>query len=1777
MPIIASSHITASGQVSGSLDTTGSFGHLIVSGDNFDTAVSSSAASAGFGSGGSGGSGTITALNNQSANRLVTIGSTTTELDGEANLTFDGSDLTVNGDIILDDGGSLKEAGGTAAITFDGSGNVTKIGQDSPNDDEVLTWDGSKWVAAAVASSGGGTGLVSLGNTVHGVLAKTNTGLTASFSETVLVKSGSLFINSQSLNVNHITSNKINITSASFLHSNRDFGPKSQNGNFGHKGGTLLYDQIGLHFSPDGKYYYIMNGGGNEDIYQWKLNKPFDAFTGISGSGIYQVGRFDLNTTFDNPGGFYITPAGDKLIYTSHDSSGTIVEYRLQTPHNIYGAPTHPFKYQTISSEETTPEGIVFRPDGLKMYIAGNSSNSILQYSLSSSFDIGTISFEKKLDISHLDTDPQDVRFDNTGTQLFFLGKSSDRLYGFELSSSWDIGSVYNVSSSQQLYLNDSNMSLSSPTSFFFKPDQTELYIIGEDEESTMYALSLTGSLTSSEQYNKTDIFGRVNFEGGDVNYNYTSKIKISGSLDVNPNSDINFNTQLKVASSSIQTIGLSHPYDLDRMTHKFDTYRRVFGSFYNHPGGLDQKSGFGGYVGSSNNKPTLLNIYYPVGISFSPAGDKMVIMDGLSNEELYGFTLKKPWDLKTMNYTERYDISTNYDNIYGFWMHPDGFRFWTQTIETGKLGMTEWKTTKSWDISNTVATPVKQVTFASLDNRTPHSDLPTGGSERGLWWKNDGTKFYTLSLTNDINGVMQFGTSGSAFDGGAGYLEAVHPIGEPDLYTEADGDFTSLAFTHDGSQMTVVVDERLYLFDLSINWEIKTAVVRNHIDLGIAPVSTKIMELSGSTYYNDIGAMFFKPDNKTLYAVDTNQDRIAQFEFVRNGNGNDLHQISGSYNPTFISGSSENLVVTQNTDFYSNVDLFGELTLRQGNQLKSPHASVRFNTGIDVSSGSLFTNGIGKKLELHSLKHEYNSDDIVSGSQQFKYNKGYGGVTQWYDLVDFAFSPDGKSLMILNGFGNEEMIHYSLKRPFDIRTQMLHQRKDFSSGEDLLYGMWWHPTGTRFWLNSNDTTVLGLAEYRTSTPWDLTDVTQHKKINVPALDTRNTDLSTVTYSNLRGIRWKPDGTRFYMSGLDSGVPYGDIYEFHTTGSIFDAGAGVLVNILHPNLGLTANVHLGFEFSGDGSQLFVGYGGGQNIFQFELMSPWDISSAKPKNQVWIGEGNGNNTDPYAIQISPDGKGLYILSEDKFRIGKYSFHQSSSNYSSTPDDIADLNNIDIGGSVKVHGDLDVTGQLIFGQPTFKTEGSVIVNRGITSVTGSNDFSNISNRTDLQFAHYHQSSSNPNTITDIYSMYIKNDGRAVYLLGGPSNDYVYEYELYKPWDISTMEKNYHARSHDLGLQEEGAYGCTFSPDGRKFFICGTSDDGVNSYNLLRPWDVSTLEFEKTVTIANINAFSGSKVSETIPSGLEWKPDGTRLYIIGQSTNSVLEFHTTGSNFDIGSLQLRRKYFVTDVGETTFGETYYEFIRFSGDGTQMFIGGDTTDSVFLHYLRTPWDVSTARLDSHLKFWYKNAATTGTVHSDAKGFFLKPDGSSFYMANTADHVYQYSLVHNTSMSFADKNAGSGSSPVLYYDSTQSSSISTLDMSGQVNLFGSMNVSQDVHVVGNIDGNVRGHRPIIEQRADFSCGNLSSPSSSFGYYYRVTGSLTCSILADPHYSSSAYVPIGSEYDFFQITTGSFLFESASGVTVNSKNNNMNLAGQFSSATLKKVRPNEWDLLGDLT
>ena len=90
-----------------------------------------------FGNGSTLSSLAVTALNSATANELVTVGATTTELDAEGNLTFDGSTLavtgavtvsgltTLSGNLVIPNAGNIGAAGDTDAIAIASGGAVT--------------------------------------------------------------------------------------------------------------------------------------------------------------------------------------------------------------------------------------------------------------------------------------------------------------------------------------------------------------------------------------------------------------------------------------------------------------------------------------------------------------------------------------------------------------------------------------------------------------------------------------------------------------------------------------------------------------------------------------------------------------------------------------------------------------------------------------------------------------------------------------------------------------------------------------------------------------------------------------------------------------------------------------------------------------------------------------------------------------------------------------------------------------------------------------------------------------------------------------------------------------------------------------------------------------------------------------------------------------------------------------------------------------------------------------------------------------------------------------------------------------------------------------------------------------------------------------------------------------------------------------------------------------------------------------------------------------------
>jgi len=89
---------------------------MILSGEIYITGVDQQLVNIGTGligqttAGGGGGGGGGTTINNATENELVTVASTTSELDAESNLTFDGSTLTVR-DRIISGSSHLKISG----------------------------------------------------------------------------------------------------------------------------------------------------------------------------------------------------------------------------------------------------------------------------------------------------------------------------------------------------------------------------------------------------------------------------------------------------------------------------------------------------------------------------------------------------------------------------------------------------------------------------------------------------------------------------------------------------------------------------------------------------------------------------------------------------------------------------------------------------------------------------------------------------------------------------------------------------------------------------------------------------------------------------------------------------------------------------------------------------------------------------------------------------------------------------------------------------------------------------------------------------------------------------------------------------------------------------------------------------------------------------------------------------------------------------------------------------------------------------------------------------------------------------------------------------------------------------------------------------------------------------------------------------------------------------------------------------------------------------------
>jgi 6-phosphogluconolactonase (cycloisomerase 2 family) len=250
-------------------------------------------------------------------------------------------------------------------------------------------------------------------------------------------------------------------------------------------------------------------------------------------------------------------------------------------------------------------------------------------------------------------------------------------------------------------------------------------------------------------------------------------------------------------------------------------------------------------------------------------------------------------------------------------------------------------------------------------------------------------------------------------------------------------------------------------------------------------------------------------------------------------------------------------------------------------------------------------------------------------------------------------------------------------------------------------------------------------------------------------------------------------------------------------------------------------------------------------------------------------------------------------------------------------------------------------------------------------------------DLSIASYAQSFSVLGQETFVQDLFFKSDGAKMYVVGSIGDD-VNEYDLSTAWDISTAS---YLQNFSVVAQGNGPTGLFFHPDGIKMYVICQSSDSIHEYNLSIAWDISTAAFVQSFSVV---------AQDTIPQGLFFRPDGLKVCIVGREADEANEYNLSIA-WDISTAAFVQSFSVTAQDTDPTG------LAFNSDGTKMFVVGNGSDSVHQYTLTTGFDVSTASYDS-VSF------SVAAQETNPTGLFFHPDGIKMYVSGPdSDAVHQY------------------------------------------------------------------------------------------------------------------------------------------------------------------------------
>jgi len=395
----------------------------------------------------------------------------------------------------------------------------------------------------------------------------------------------------------------------------------------------------------------------------------------------------------------------------------------------------------------------------------------------------------------------------------------------------------------------------------------------------------------------------------------------------------------------------------------------------------------------------------------------------------------------------------------------------------------------------------------------------------------------------------------------------------------------------------------------------------------------------------------------------------------------------------------------------------------------------------------------------------------------------------------------------------------------------------------------------------------------------------------------------------------------------------------------------------------------GFLFGADGASFYVCGSGTDTVYQYDLSTAWDVSTASYTSKSL--SVSSQDTAPNGMGFKDDGTIMYVAGGVSDTIYQYTL--------STAWDISTTSYASKSFSVS---SLDGNAKQMYLSPT----GDKLWFMGLSTDTVYE--LDLSTGFDISTAAYNSVSfSITSQDSSPTGVFFKFDGSKMYALG-IATDTIYQYSTAAAapaeWiDPDLANASYDSVSFSVAGQETSPHGIFFKPDGSKVYICGTSSDAINEYDLSTAWDVSSCSFVQSFSVLSQEGFV---------TDLFFKPDGSKFYIIGSTSDTINEYSLSAA-WDVSTASYAQNFSIASQ------ETVAQGLFFSDDGLKIFIVGAGNDTVYQYVLSSAWDISSASYDS-------KSFSVATQETNPNALFFSPSlDTMFIVGSVSDSVHEYSL----------------------------------------------------------------------------------------------------------------------------------------------------------------------------